>query len=85
MKKGLAAVSVSRISREKTVSAVLMVSIVFHFVSVSIQIKMSILQNFKCAIKELAVLITVGLVELLDLNIWCFRFSSIHIPINQLS
>lgn len=52
MKKGLAAVSVSRISREKTVNAVLMVSIVFHFVSVSMQIKMSVLQNFKRALKS---------------------------------
>lgn len=38
VKKALAAVSVSRISREKAVNAVLMVSIVFHFVSVFLYI-----------------------------------------------
>lgn len=53
VRKGLAAASVSRISREKTVNAVLMDSMVIHFVSVSIQMKMPLFRYFICALKNL--------------------------------
>lgn len=43
VRKDQAAASASGISREKTVNTVLMDSIVFHFVSVSMQINMSLL------------------------------------------
>lgn len=52
VRKGLAAASVSRISRETTVNAVLMDSMVIHFVSVSIQVKLPLFLYFKYALKN---------------------------------
>lgn len=52
MRKDQDAVSASGISREKTVNTVLMDSIVFHLVSVSMKIKMSLLLCCKCALKD---------------------------------
>lgn len=52
VRKGLVAVSVSRISRETTVNAVLMDSMVIHFVSVSMQVKLPLFLYFKCVLKN---------------------------------
>lgn len=52
VRKGLAAASVSRISRESTVNAVLMDSMIIHFVSVSIQVKLPLFLYFECALKN---------------------------------
>lgn len=71
VRKGLAAASVSRISRETTVNAVLMDSMVIHFVSVSIQVKLPLFLYFKRALKNywFSLLLT------WLINIWYFSFT----------